>query len=90
MYDQFRLPCYVCILALIAFYIVAYQQWASLYYPIGMGTATFKDMIDKETDVYEAIAIGQLQNIIISLGNTQKNVKSITSLFLFFVCFRII
>lgn len=55
-----------------------------------MDEATFADMLNPATEVAQAIANGTLQNIIMSLGNTQKNVKTITCLFLFFVCFRIV
>jgi len=68
LYDHFRVPCYISILLLIVFFIIAYIDYVKHYYSLEMNKASFEDMINPNTEVGKAIANGTLQNAILKLS----------------------
>lgn len=68
LYANLRAPFYISILLLIVFFITAYSDYVKNYYSLKMNKASFKDMINPNTEVGKAIANGTLQNAILKLS----------------------
>ena len=75
---------------LIVFYITAYVEYVNNYYSLKMNKASFDDMIDPNTEIGKAIATGKIQNEIMKLAGFVQQMKTVTAIFLVFVCLRIV